>query len=310
MSGTLLPFAFVKAGRHRMVKLVDPERLDWRYGFFGLGLPDERPIESFLPFEQWCAQEPAPAGFGGLGAIFHVSRCGSTLLAQNLKATERAVVLSEPPFLRILRGRIHDTVTPDQALRAVALALSQWLGWAEAQGKRLIVKFNSQVHVVRAELMNALEGAQFLFLHREPAPVLESIMRGPPPYLERESGRGRFPIPSELAQVDDDPMLLAAASRYCAALDAFAESHGPQCPHVAYRDLPARFGEICAHFGVGPVETGVWRADRNAKSFDPDRNESYRPVAEERLAAFIAAHREVLEVTERRYKSYLRAIGG
>jgi len=291
-----------------LVELVDPDRIDWRHGFFVRGLPADLPFDSIVPFEDWSAVVDRTDNFAGTGGIFHVSRCGSTLLGQNLKATGRAVVLSEPAFMRVLRTGFDGTLAPDEAAAVVAGAIGQWRDWAAAQGKALIVKFNSQTHEWQAELRAALPGARFVFLHREPAPVLESIRRGPPRYLTRDVAQRRHGGLPELDALEEDPLLVAATRRYCAALDGFAGLGGAVLP-FAYRDLAAHYGEICRHFGFEGAEPG-WDASRNAKTPRPGSEETYRPVGPDRIERFAARHAELLAVAEARYRLFLEGSGG
>ncbi|GEM_PF-1472153 len=304
----LLPYAFRTVGAHRMVSLIDPARLDWRHGFFVRSLPESQPLDAIEPFENWRARTAVPADFSHVGGIYHVSRCGSTLLAQNLKATGKAVVLSEPPFMRVLRTGFDDTLSPDEAAEAGARVIGQWRDWAMAQGKALVVKFNSQTHQWREPIAAALPGARFAFLHREPTPVFESIHRGPPQYLQRDIAQARHDGVSELDSLDEDPLMLAAARRYCAALDAFADAD-EDVFEVAYPDLAGRFAALCEYFGLATGGTAEWDPAIDAKALEPGSGKPYRPVGDERLSRFATDHEELLAVAEARYRSFLDARG-
>ena len=307
-SPTLLPYAFRVAGAHRMVDLVDPERLDWRHGFFVRSIPESRPLDAIARFEDWLASTPMPESFAGAGGIFHVSRCGSTLLAQNLKATGKAVVLSEPPFMRILRTGFDDTLVPDEAAAAIARVIGQWRGWAMAQGKALVVKFNSQAHRWREGIEAAMPGARFAFIHREPAAMLESIHRGPPQYLRHVVAQKRHRGLPEFDGMREDPLLLAAASRYCAALDAFAGARD-DILRIAYPELAQRFAQLCAHFGIAGIEEDAWDPAIDAKAPDPGSGKPYRPVGRRQVGEFAAEHEELVAVAEAHYRRFL-AHGG
>ncbi len=285
---------------------MDPNRIDWRHGFFVRSLPARRPLDAIAHFEDWYAGTALPSNFAGVAGIFHVSRCGSTLLAQNLKATGRAVVLSEPPFMRILRTRFDYTLDAREAAEFAVRAIGQWRDWAAAQGKLLVIKFNSQTHEWRELLQDALPGARFAFLHREPAPVLESISRGPPQYLQRNMAQRRQRGQAELDVFDENPVLLAAARRYCAALDAFRDVDEWALP-IAYTDLADRFASLCAHLGIATDGPVAWNAAIDAKSHRPGSDEPYRPVHPDRIAKFAKKHQDLLAIVESRYQSFLEA---
>jgi hypothetical protein len=72
---------------------------------------------SMVELVNWTSANP---GVPLRGLIFHISRCGSTLLSQMLAAIERTVVASEPaPFDGVLRAH----------LRAPALAREMQVKW-------------------------------------------------------------------------------------------------------------------------------------------------------------------------------------
>lgn len=170
-----------------------------------------------------------------------------------------------------------------------------------SQGKRLVIKFNSQAHQWRDEIFAALPGAHFLFLHREPAAVLESIARKPPQYLQREAAQHRFAARSEIDRLQEDPLLKAAALRYWGALDAFQEAPS-SCLVVAYRELKSRFAEISEHFRLGH---GTWDATRNAKAGDPSLGERYKPVADANVARIIEQHSDLHGMLDDRYRQFV-----
>lgn len=98
----LVPVKIVKVDRFFMVHLLDPERLDLDRGFFRDALPEKLPVDRIVELKQWLLENDANGTqkhFGDTACIFHVARCGSTLLARNLRANSNCVVLSEPCFL-------------------------------------------------------------------------------------------------------------------------------------------------------------------------------------------------------------------
>lgn len=303
-----LPYAFSSIDRHRLVHFVEPERIDWRHGFFERGRPGQRPDDAIMPLERWLADTGLPPNFSVTSGIFHVSRCGSTLLAQNLKATGQAIVLGEPPFMRILRTRLQGSLSLADAAMAVSRVIGCWQGWAASRGKRLVIKFNSQAHKWREAILAALPGARFVFLHREPIAVFESISRKPPRHVRREAAGIAHDECSELASLDVPPLLKAAAVNYFGALEAFA---GPATGvfRIGYADLAARFAEVAGALGADNCASR-WDGTVNAKAHDPSSVVPYRPVDPIRIAAFRREHGELSRVAEERYVKFLMATGG
>ncbi|MFN8012581.1 MAG: hypothetical protein U0P81_14520 [Holophagaceae bacterium] len=128
---------------------------------------DRRPVRT--------AGEALDAPLDGLPAaapalfIFHVSRCGSTLLAQMLATDPATVVLSEPPLLDHLARH-------GQAARIPALL--RLLGQRQrASERRLVVKLDSWALAYHGALRALFPGVPFALLYRRPGPILESQRR-------------------------------------------------------------------------------------------------------------------------------------
>lgn len=273
-----------------------------------MGLPKDEPLAAIEPLDEWYSRTPIPSDFSRTAAIFHVSRCGSTLLTQNLKATGKALVLSEPPFMRVLRTLLDDSLDMATAVGVVARIIGAWQAEAERRGCQLVIKFNSQAHLYQHDLMQALPGARFLFLHRDPVAVLESIDRGPPPYLKREFTQHDFDLLPDLEETETPTVLKAAASRYCGALRAFSAAENPDLAFVAYPDLARQWPAILGHFGIEGAATS-WDATSNAKAADPAKARPYRGVAEARLSQFAASYPQLVAIAQQHYTQFLAACG-
>ena len=107
--------------------------------------------------------------------IFHVSRCGSTLMSQLFGLDERTLVLSETPLLdAILRTDGGDRARLfDGALRLLGRP-------RDGAGFRLVVKTDGWHLFHAASLRRLYPQARFVLLYRRPADVLGSHhkMRG------------------------------------------------------------------------------------------------------------------------------------
>jgi hypothetical protein len=208
---------------------------------------------SLAAVEEVAARSPgvAPAGF-----VFHMSRCGSTLVAQMLAALPATIVLSEAQPLDALIG-LHrrrpdlDEATLVRYLRAMVGALAQ----PRAGETRLFVKFNAW-HVLELPLIaRAFPEVPWAFVFREPRAVLRS----------QSSNRGPETIAGTL-----DPAWFGLTAAEAAALSAdeygarviagFAEAalrHKGlgRGAFVEYADLPAAVpARLFPHFGVAAGE--------------------------------------------------------
>ncbi|HEX3467635.1 MAG TPA: hypothetical protein VHT05_06110 [Candidatus Elarobacter sp.] len=113
-----------------------------------------------------------PAGF-----VFHMSRCGSTLVAQMLSRVRSLAVLSEPqPFDAVLRRHAACPSDVDGAVRALrGLARAFDFG----PQRRLVVKLHAW-HVLLLPLLRLVfPDVPCAFVFREPSAVLRSQQRHP-----------------------------------------------------------------------------------------------------------------------------------
>jgi hypothetical protein len=104
--------------------------------------------------------------------LFHVSRCGSTLLSQSLVLSAENIVLSEVPFFDALLR--HDFRDPDLKKRALEAAVRLYGQKRSETSNKLFIKLDSW-SVYYQELLRALwPGTPFLLLYRNPLEVLQS----------------------------------------------------------------------------------------------------------------------------------------
>jgi hypothetical protein len=206
------------------------------------------------------------------GLVFHMSRCGSTLVAQMLAASSANIVISEaPPIDAVLRLEIDDGAKV-AALRAMVAALGQ----ARAGETRLFLKLDCW-HVLDLPLLRrAFPYTPWIFVYREPVEVLVSHLRRRGVQMIPEL----FPSarlglkPTDTPDADYCAQVLAVL---CEAAARHYALGGGRLVH--YGELPeALFTKILPHFRIAPTddEAAALRAAgaRDAKapdqSFVPD----------------------------------------
>ena len=200
---------------------------------------------------EWHAVSPGlkPAGF-----IFHMSRCGSTLITRMLASLPRNLVLSEPgPLDRILRSHEQaPEATPEQ--RVLWL---QWLVSALGQPRtgleqRLFIKFDPRNIIDFPMLRLAFPDVPWIFVHRNPVEVMVSNLRSPSLLVTRgilSPASLNFDA-SLLAGMDDAEY----AARVLGIVVETAALHaaGAGGMPIEYTQLPgAVWGDLDRHFGIG-----------------------------------------------------------
>lgn len=195
------------------------------------------------------------------GLIFHVSRCGSTLVSQALSALPENVVISEaPPLDALLRG--GPRVDPEQR--------AQWVRWLiEALGQprsghetRFFVKLDCWHIPYLPLLQKAIPEVPWIFLYRDPIQVLAS----------HEAMPALWHVPGILdpGLIGEDLAAVRQLDRmeYCARVlgkvcEAALRFRTDRCGRfVNYTELPdALWTTVAAHFGMSlsPAEAGLMR---------------------------------------------------
>jgi len=237
----------------------------------------------------------APLALSGL--IFHLSRCGSTLVTQMLARDPRNVVVAEPPLLDGILRSGQDVPGASSEERVA------WLrGAVRALGRRrhldeghLVVKFESW-HAAELPLVRrAFPGVPWLFLVREPVEVLQSLYEDPPGAL--------FPgaLPTGPLGLDVTAAASMDLSTYQARVLAWAaEEAAGQVDDSAlvldYRQLPEALGAVCDHFGLSPDEP-TRRAMRSVAAYDAKRPDAeFRPDGERKRRQASPSVRQAAEL--------------
>ncbi|MFZ6658745.1 sulfotransferase [Undibacterium sp. TJN19] len=114
----------------------------------------------------------APTAF-----IFHVSRCGSTLLTQMLASLNQCIVLSEPPVLDAFFRAYHahpDMVDAGQIFRQIIAVMGQR---RHADEKHFFIKFDCWHLPWLDFIRKVFPDLPCIFLYRQPVEVLASHQR-------------------------------------------------------------------------------------------------------------------------------------
>ena len=205
----------------------------------------------------------APAGF-----IFHMSRCGSTLVAQMLAALPDSVVISEAPPLDAV-VQLGRNLAPDDAVRALRAMVAAFGRKRSGRERRYVVKLDCWHTLALPLFRRAFPELPWVFLYRDPVEVLVSQMRQRGMQMVPQYLPPRFyGIADADATMDEDYCARVLGVICRAVLDHHALGGGLV---VNYRELPgAVTTAILPHFGIacGDDERQAMRrtAERDAKS--------------------------------------------
>jgi hypothetical protein len=208
---------------------------------------------------EWHARSP---GLKPTGFIFHMSRCGSTLVGQMLASLTSSVVLSEAgPIDALVRSHVR---APD----APVSQRIDWLRWmVNALGQRrtgaeqsYFIKFDGRSTANLAFVQEAFPDVPWIFLYRDPVEVMVSSLRTP------SSATTPGIIGLDLLRLPLSQLAVMSMEEYTArVLGAICESAANCLPAelgkpIHYRQLPDAVWEVLAeHFGYQLTAADVAR---------------------------------------------------
>ena len=190
----------------------------------------------------------APTGF-----IFHMSRCGSTLIAQMLAALDRAVVISEAAAIDevIQAGLSLPELSCHEQIRWLRQVVTG-LGQRHTGGESLYFLKLDSWHIHRLPLIReAFPGVPWIFVSRNAEEVIASQLRRP----GLVGARGA--MDPRVLRLRREDITALSREQWCArviadflrAADAFRGD--PDGLFIDYVQLPdAVWGPIASHFGV------------------------------------------------------------
>lgn len=317
-SGQWLPTGLGTDGAQVVVEWAHFARAPLDAPFFQFPLREarQRPVSRLLAWTTPLERLALAGEAGGQvldGLVFHMSRCGSTLVAQALGAMPGHIVLSEPaPFDELLQFCAARGDIPLEArialLRGMAAALTSERG---APVRRRFLKTDCWHAGALPLLRAAFPEAPWIFLYRDPVEVLMSH--------ERMPGGQTLPGPHAALVGITDPAALPGldfAARVLAATCHSAADHAGIGGGllIDYAELSEAFlTRILPHFGIVPdaadrqcIADALRRdAKQPRQPFDPNE----RPPRERASAAVIAASEQHLAPAVARLRKLATRIG-
>lgn len=250
-----------------------PIRLHWQQGaprmnwcYFG----KERFVESFfedsvakrlrLPFNALFQYETSldallelqavEAGIRPTGFIFHMSRCGSTLVSQMLAALDKNIVISEAaPIDAVLRANWRDSrITDEQRIAWLRGLISAYARPRNGE-QHFLVKFDSWHTLELPLIRQAFPDVPWIFMYRDPVQVLVSHQR------QRGSAMAGL-VPSQWLGLDQFSLGNISPDEYTARLlkricECALQYLNGRAKLINYTQLPAAVpAEIASHFKI------------------------------------------------------------
>jgi hypothetical protein len=190
----------------------------------------------------WAPRDSAPAGI-----VFHVARCGSTLISQSLKQLDGLVVYAEPQPVNELLAPPHKWPRSDRvaALRTLSAA------FARHAGRPYVLKLSSWNTLYCDVVAEAFPDTPWVLSLRDPVEVGVSLLASPPGWFQgtAEASRGLLAqVDPERAAKSPEEFVARAYGAFCTAAAGLDVERGRLVP---YESLPAAVWNIVApHFSL------------------------------------------------------------
>lgn len=207
--------------------------------------------------------------------IFHMSRCGSTLVSRLLARIPGVLVVAEPKPVNTLMLAGPEALGEDETARLLRL-LVRALGRRRFGDERHYVLKLSSWNIARLDLFRrAFPEAKLVWVQRRPVEVMASLAADPPAWLELRRAPGAaqrlFAIPpAALAELDASGFCARALAALLEAAQAAAEG----ALTVDYRELPdAVWSRIAPFLGLalGADERAALAEEARYHAKDPAR---------------------------------------
>jgi hypothetical protein len=203
-------------------------------------------------FETLANTNSTKAALKPTGFIFHMSRCGSTLIAQMLASLQQFVVFSEPAILETL---LRNTYAPEgasneQKRRLLANVIQAFLDYKTVQ-QDAFIKFSARAILDYQLITQVYPSVPCIFVYRDPVEVLVSLVGTQidrlPPGLEKASLLNEDS--QAISRMRPVEFWARVIANQCAAAVEMCECSQPLL--VNYSQLPEKvWTDIVKFFGV------------------------------------------------------------
>lgn len=247
-------------------------------------VPDVPMRETGLKALSRLEDEVLPSGF-----IFHVSRCGSTLLANGLRAIPETIVVSEAqPFGALFVPRKHESgvsngweTKRDELLRGIVRAYGQRRAGNE---KALVIKFSSWDILSFQVVRRLWPEVPCVVVVRDPIEVMVSCIQEPPGWmrLKRDAAVASRVFGWTESSIDEMTDEQFCARGIAEFFRAGAANLRGQCRVVSYENLKApRVRDIARFFGLDVAQLGEQKLDEVFATYAKD-SKGMKPFVDDR----------------------------
>ena len=236
------------------------------------------------------------------GAIFHISRCGSTTISNALSAVDRHLVISEAwPINDLLRahGYGHRREVQEERLRDLVAALGYQRFGCEEQ---YFIKFSSWNVLHLPFIRGIFPGLRWVFVYRNPIEVMVAVFNSSTGWMEALKKNPMAAAREFGFSVKE--LLRISREEYCARIlagffEAALASYNADTLLLEHRQLRDRFlPDLLAFFGIEVTDAERARMSATGRFYSKDPTLS-RAFADDSAEKQRAASPKLREMAER-----------
>jgi hypothetical protein len=214
------------------------------------------------------------------GLIFHMSRCGSTLISRMLASLEGSIVVAEPAILNLALAAERPYLTEevrDSLVRNLVSALAQRRSTRDTY---FFIKHTSADILQAERMLRCFPDVKWIFVHRDPIEVAVSLIEKPNGWLHNKQAG----YPLKLTRFTTEELTAMPKEEYCAVmLSSFLEAAlrvcDERCLILDYREpLDVVPDRVAKHFGIEPSAAERERMLNVAATYSKDNSASQRFV--------------------------------
>jgi hypothetical protein len=223
-------------------------------------------LEALVALDAEPSLEPA-------GMIFHLSRCGSTLVSRLLGTLPGVVVIAEPSPLNALLGLDPNLVDRAALIQVVRLLVRALGRRRHGDEQRLVLKCTSWNIRQREILAAAFPDTPWTWVQRDPVRVLSSLLAEPPGWLRLQDwpqrAKQRFGLDPATVPAMSRAEFAAHALGAMLAAAAVADPAARLC--IDHAELPdAVWQRVVPHFGLDADDAAIARMIEESRFYSKD----------------------------------------
>ncbi len=232
--------------------------------------------------------------------IFHMSRCGSTLLTQMLSSTNKFYVLSEPTIINAVLDP-NLIISENERETLLRSCLNNLLLSIPQEAEKMIIKFRSWNILLIDLILKSTPSVNWVFIHRNGNEVLASVLKKQPGWLRSKNLYYDFfakilkTNKQEIKSMNGDEFAIKLLAEFCQKAILY---NGNKNHFIDYKDLKNDIDKLIEKIFVVKLSKGEKQAiikTSNIYSKDVEKNKHFVSDTEEKQKQINEDQRSMIE---------------